>query len=113
MDLGRGYVPRAPAGAPRDRGAGAAGAQDWLKKPLSAILALSSAVTSTCSGESRKTLLVTRSMLLEHVWNYHFDPQTNVIDQHLSRLRQKLAAVSEVPLIHTVRGAGYMLRPGE
>ena len=57
--------------------------------------------------------VVTRSMLLEHVWNYHFDPQTNVIDQHLSRLRQKLALVSPLPLVHTVRGAGYMLRPGE
>ncbi|MET1110713.1 MAG: response regulator transcription factor [Allosphingosinicella sp.] len=56
--------------------------------------------------------VVTRSMLLEHVWNYHFDPQTNVIDQHLSRLRQKLAAVSPTPLIHTVRGAGYSLRAG-
>ena len=54
--------------------------------------------------------VVTRSMLLEHVWNYHFDPQTNVIDQHLSRLRQKLALVSAAPLIHTVRGAGYSLR---
>jgi len=57
--------------------------------------------------------VVTRSMLLEQVWNYHFDPQTNVIDQHLSRLRQKLALVSATPLIHTVRGAGYTLRPGE
>jgi two-component system, OmpR family, response regulator len=55
--------------------------------------------------------IVTRAMLLEQVWNYHFDPQTNVIDQHLSRLRQKLAAASERPLIHTVRGAGYTLRP--
>ncbi|QAY78246.1 response regulator transcription factor [Sphingosinicella sp. BN140058] len=54
--------------------------------------------------------VVTRSMLLEHVWNYHFDPQTNVIDQHLSRLRQKLALVSPAALIHTVRGSGYMLR---
>ena len=54
--------------------------------------------------------VVTRSMLLEHVWNYHFDPQTNVIDQHLSRLRHKLAAISAIPLVHTVRGAGYTLR---
>ena len=57
--------------------------------------------------------VVTRSMLLEHVWNYHFDPQTNVIDQHLSRLRQKLALASPNAIIHTVRGAGYSLRPGE
>lgn len=55
--------------------------------------------------------VVTRSMLLEQVWNYHFDPQTNVIDQHLSRLRQKLALVSDRSLIQTVRGAGYALRP--
>lgn len=57
--------------------------------------------------------IVTRSMLLEQVWNYHFDPQTNVIDQHLSRLRQKLASVSDRSLIQTVRGSGYTLRPGE
>lgn len=54
--------------------------------------------------------IVTRSMLLEHVWNYRFDPQTNVIDQHLSRLRQKLERGFDKPLIHTVRGSGYMLR---
>lgn len=54
--------------------------------------------------------VVTRSMLLEHVWNYHFDPQTNVIDQHVSRLRQKLERGFDTPLIHTVRGAGYSLR---
>jgi two-component system OmpR family response regulator len=54
--------------------------------------------------------VVTRSMLLEQVWNYHFDPQTNVIDQHLSRLRAKLLAASPTPLVHTVRGAGYTLR---
>lgn len=54
--------------------------------------------------------VVTRSMLLEHVWDYHFDPQTNVIDQHVSRLRQKIERGFEVPLIETVRGAGYRLR---
>ncbi len=53
--------------------------------------------------------VVTRSMLLEHVWDYHFDPQTNVIDQHVSRLRQKLERGFEAPLIETVRGAGYRL----
>lgn len=56
--------------------------------------------------------VVTRSMLLEHVWNYHFDPQTNVIDQHVSRLRQKLERGFDKPLIQTVRGAGYTLRSG-
>jgi len=54
--------------------------------------------------------VVTRSMLLEHVWDYHFDPQTNVIDQHVSRLRQKLDRHGGAPLIHTVRGAGYTMR---
>jgi two-component system OmpR family response regulator len=54
--------------------------------------------------------VVTRSMLLEHVWDYHFDPQTNIIDQHVSRLRQKVDRGFEKPLIHTVRGTGYILR---
>lgn len=56
--------------------------------------------------------VVTRSMLLENVWKYNFDPQTNIIDQHVSRLRQKLDRGFEVPLLHTVRGVGYMLRAG-
>jgi two-component system, OmpR family, response regulator len=55
--------------------------------------------------------VVTRTMLLEGVWDYHFDPQTNVIDVHVSRLRQKIDKGFERPLLHTVRGAGYMLRP--
>jgi two-component system OmpR family response regulator len=55
--------------------------------------------------------VVTRTMLLEGVWDYHFDPQTNVIDVHVSRLRQKVDKPFPVPLIHTVRNAGYMLRP--
>jgi two-component system OmpR family response regulator len=54
--------------------------------------------------------VVTRTMLLENVWDYHFDPQTNVIDVHLSRLRGKIDKGFERPLIHTVRGAGYMIR---
>lgn len=54
--------------------------------------------------------VVTRTMLLEHVWDYHFDPQTNVIDVHISRLRQKIDKKFDTPLIHTVRGAGYTLR---
>lgn len=53
--------------------------------------------------------VVTRSMLLEHVWDYNFDPQTNIIDQHVSRLRQKLDRVGGKPLIETVRGAGYSI----
>ena len=54
--------------------------------------------------------VVTRTMLLEHVWDYHFDPQTNVIDVHVSRLRSKLDKGFASPIIHTVRGAGYVLR---
>ena len=57
--------------------------------------------------------VMTRTMLLETVWDYHFDPQTNVIDVHISRLRQKIDRGFEVPLIHTVRGAGYCLRAPE
>ncbi len=54
--------------------------------------------------------VVTRTMLLEHVWDYHFDPQTNVIDVHVSRLRRKIDRDFDTPLLHTVRGAGYVLR---
>lgn len=54
--------------------------------------------------------VVTRTMLLEHVWDYHFDPQTNVIDVHISRLRQKIDKNFSPPLLHTIRGAGYCLR---
>ncbi len=54
--------------------------------------------------------IVTRTMLLEKVWDHHFDPQTNVIDVHVSRLRQKIDKGFEHALLHTVRGAGYMLR---
>jgi two-component system OmpR family response regulator len=53
--------------------------------------------------------VVTRTMLLEQVWDYHFDPGTNVIDVHVSRLRRKLEDGFEEPVLHTVRGAGYML----
>jgi two-component system OmpR family response regulator len=53
--------------------------------------------------------VVTRTMLLEQVWDYHFDPGTNVIDVHVSRLRRKLDEGFDKPLLHTVRGAGYML----
>jgi two-component system OmpR family response regulator len=54
--------------------------------------------------------VVTRTMLLEKVWDYHFDPQTNVIDVHVSRLRSKIDKGFDPPLLHTVRGAGYVLR---
>ncbi len=54
--------------------------------------------------------VVTRTMLLENVWDYHFDPQTNVIDVHISRLRSKIDKGFHEPLLQTVRGAGYMIR---
>jgi two-component system OmpR family response regulator len=54
--------------------------------------------------------VVTRTMLLENVWDYHFDPQTNVIDVHISRLRSKIEKGFDSPVLHTVRGAGYMLK---
>ncbi|KQT14516.1 PhoB family transcriptional regulator [Methylobacterium sp. Leaf399] len=54
--------------------------------------------------------VVTRTMLLEHVWDYHFDPQTNVIDVHISRLRAKIDKDFERPLLHTIRGTGYVMR---
>jgi two-component system OmpR family response regulator len=54
--------------------------------------------------------VVTRTMLLENVWDYHFDPQTNVIDVHISRLRAKIDRGFPEPRLHTVRGAGYMIK---
>ena len=54
--------------------------------------------------------VVTRTMLLENVWDYHFDPQTNVIDVHVSRLRAKIDKGFDTQLLQTVRGAGYMIR---
>jgi len=54
--------------------------------------------------------VITRTMLLEGVWDYHFDPGTNVIDVHISRLRKKLDDGGE-PILHTIRGAGYRLGP--
>jgi two-component system OmpR family response regulator len=55
--------------------------------------------------------ILTRSMLLERVWNLHFDPQTNVVDVHVGRLRRKLEAGGEPPVIRTERGAGYIFEP--
>jgi len=54
--------------------------------------------------------VVTRTMLLENVWGYHFDPQTNVIDVHISRLRAKIDKEFDAPLLHTIRGVGYTIR---
>jgi two-component system OmpR family response regulator len=54
--------------------------------------------------------VVTRTMLLENVWDYNFDPQTNVIDVHISRLRSKIDKHFDQPMLHTIRGAGYVLR---
>ncbi len=57
--------------------------------------------------------VVSRTMLLEHVWDYHFDPQTNVIDVHMSRLRKKIDKQFNFPLIHTIRGSGYVIKVPE
>ena len=57
----------------------------------------------------RKNRVITRTMLLEGIWDYSFDPQTNVVDVHISKLRRELDAVGEQPMIRTVRGAGYQL----
>ena len=54
--------------------------------------------------------VVTRAMLLQEVWGYHFDPQTNVVDVHVSRLRARIDGDAQTPLLHTVRGTGYCLR---
>jgi two-component system OmpR family response regulator len=54
--------------------------------------------------------VVSRVMLFEHVWDYNFDPKTNVIDVHMSRLRKKVDKPFEVPLIHTIRGSGYVIK---
>jgi two-component system OmpR family response regulator len=54
--------------------------------------------------------VVTRTMLLENVWHYHFEPKTSVVETHISRLRSKLERKHSEPLIHTVRGSGYVLR---
>jgi two-component system OmpR family response regulator len=58
----------------------------------------------------REGQVVTRTMLLEGVWDFHFDPQTNVIDVHISRLRQKIDKGFAKPLLHTIRGSGYMIK---
>jgi two-component system OmpR family response regulator len=58
----------------------------------------------------REGQVVTRAMLLEEVWNYRFVPQTNLVDVHMGRLRRKVDGPDEAPLIHSVRGAGFMLR---
>jgi len=57
--------------------------------------------------------VVTRTMLLEHVWDYYFDPRTNIIDVHISRLRQKIDKDFDTELLHTIRGSGYVLRTYE
>jgi two-component system OmpR family response regulator len=54
--------------------------------------------------------VVTRTMLLEKVWNFHFDPKTKIVETHMSRLRAKVSLAGEPEIIHTIRGAGYVLR---
>ena len=55
--------------------------------------------------------IVTRTMLLERVWDFHFDPGTNIVETHISRIRSKIDRGGDPALIHTVRGAGYVIRP--
>ena len=55
---------------------------------------------------------VTRSMLLSHVWGFQFEPQANVVDVHISRLRRKIDTPADRPLIETLRGEGYRIRDG-
>ena len=57
--------------------------------------------------------IVTRTMLLEKVWDFHFDPKTNIVETHVSRLRSKIDKGFDKPLLHTVRGAGYVIRAAE
>ena len=56
--------------------------------------------------------VVTKSMIIEHVWDYNFDPHTNVVEARVSRLRDKIDKEFDTALIHTIRGAGYVLKPG-
>jgi two-component system, OmpR family, response regulator len=58
----------------------------------------------------RKEQMLTRAMLLEEVWNYKFVPQTNLVDVHMGRLRRKVDEPKEPPMIHNVRGVGFILR---
>ena len=62
------------------------------------------------SFHSLEDEIVTRTMLLEKVWDFHFDPKTNIVETHISRLRAKIDKGFDKPLLHTVRGAGYVIR---
>ncbi|MFH1419232.1 MAG: winged helix-turn-helix domain-containing protein, partial [Planctomycetota bacterium] len=57
--------------------------------------------------------VLSRTMILEHVWDMNQDPMTNVVDVHINRLRKKVDRGFDPPLIHTIRGVGYVLRPAE
>src|SRR6195256_1685447 len=103
-----------------------AGGDDYLPKPysFSELLARTEVLARRRGGREetvyrvgdleldRLAPVVTRTMLLENVWDYHFDPQTNVIDVHISRLRSKIDKGFTQALLHTVRGAGYVIRDG-
>ncbi|MCL6285509.1 response regulator transcription factor [Ruegeria sp. 2012CJ41-6] len=60
----------------------------------------------------RQNRVISRTMLLEGVWDYHFDPNTNIVDVHISKLRRQIDEGADIPLIETVRGAGYIMRDG-
>src|SRR3569623_1523028 len=106
-----------------------AGGDDYLPKPYSFAELLDRVSREVKRGEEDVSLqprefrlleylmkhagqVGTRTMLLENVWDYHFDPQTNVIAEHISRLRSKIDKGQERPLLPTIRGAGYMIRDG-
>ncbi len=88
------------------------GANDYLTKPFafSELLArLKLLIAKPSGGTQVEDQVVTRTMMLEGVWEYHFDPGTNVVDVHVSRLRRKVDDGFDKPLVHTIRGVGYIL----
>ena len=88
---------------------------DLLKREVERDGASRSAAAARVSNprraDARSRQVVTRTMMLERVWNYHFDPQTNIVDTHISRLRAKLNEGGRPDAIETVRGAGYRMAP--
>jgi len=88
-----------------------AGALPLIVRPLRSHAGLGLALLEQLMRRAGQ--VVTRAMLLEAVWNYDFDPRGNIVDMHMHRLRSKVDNGAEAPLIHTVAGAGYCIRPLE
>ena len=84
----------------------------WLPGMDHAGIATQNVVEKQLAAKGQTRHDLGREKFLEKVWEYHFDPQTNVIDVHVSRLRAKIDKGFERPLLHTIRGAGYMIRDG-